>query len=275
VCFDNTFLQEGSGGSAKEEVRKKPRKVAARSSRPSSAAAASGGANAAAASSSATNQHVYHQSEGLSAAQQAVQEQMRRALEEDQYSAVGSILDIESEEEDHTLYNYRGIAVRLDKAALQQAVRKNNLLERLSGSAIPASTAVAGLAGGDLDEEEEEDDDDDDEDDTGRKGGDASSSGGGRRVGGATNKTKKRKNRKDEVSQLLSDDAKNATASSAPVMKDPLSLDAMDDDLDRDGGSIFGATTGNLGSTWVECDKCKKVELARCFSALVSFSNRL
>lgn len=32
-----------------------------------------------------------------------------------------------------------------------------------------------------------------------------------------------------------------------------------DDDLDRDGGSIFGATTGSSNnSTWVECDKCKK-----------------
>lgn len=170
--------------------------------------------------------------DGLTAAQQAVQEQMRRALEEDQYSAAGSIVDTESDEEDHT-YNYRGMAVRLDKAALQQAVRKYNLLERLGAS---NSSTLHGV---------DEEDDEEDREEEGSNGGRRNTSG----------KLKKKKKRKDEVSQLQ-DTAKNAA--SAPTSKDPLSLDAADDDFDRDGGSIFGATTGSSNSTWVECDKCKK-----------------
>merc|ERR1711933_443269 len=35
-------------------------------------------------------------------------------------------------------------------------------------------------------------------------------------------------------------------------------VDSVDEDYDRDGGSIFGQTTGTTNSTWVECDKCKK-----------------
>lgn len=191
-----------------------------------------------------------HHLEGLTAAQQAVQEQMRRSLEEDQYSAVGSIVDTESDEEDHTLYSYRGIPVRLDKAALQQAVRKNNLLERLSGAAVSASatTTTATL------NEDEDDDEDDEEPDVNSSMGRRSGGGGGHNSS-AANKAKKKKNRKDEVSQLQEDTGRSATVSTS---KDPLSLDAVDDDLDRDGGSIFGATVGSSNSTWVECDKCKK-----------------
>ena len=83
--------------------------------------------------------------DGLSPAQQAAQEQMRRALEEDQYSLVGSIIDHNNDSDnnydddatddgDHPYtnytYNYRGSAVRLDKAAMIQAVRKYILLEQ-------------------------------------------------------------------------------------------------------------------------------------------------
>lgn len=174
------------------------------------------------------------QTDGLSPAQQAVQDQMRRALEEDQYSAAGSIVETESEEEDN--FNYRGQAVRLDRAFMQQTVRKLNALER-SGSA-----ATNGVL---LDDDFEDDDDND-----------PHGSGGNKRGGG---RIKKKKKRKDEVSQLLFDDGKciNATKDSLTITKDPFFLDG-EDDTDRDGGSIFGTTAGASNSIWVECDKCKK-----------------
>jgi CW-type Zinc Finger len=172
------------------------------------------------------------QPDALSPSQQAVQEQYRRTLEEDQYSAAGSIVDTESEEEDN--FTYRGQSVRLDKAFMQQTVRKMNALER-NGL---ASTFVA--QGG-------EDCDDDDDG--------AGSSGNKRNAG----KTRKKKKRKDEASQLMLDDGKNsnATCVNTSTARDPFMLDG-EEDVDRDGGSIFGATTGASNSTWVECDKCKK-----------------
>jgi len=174
--------------------------------------------------------------EGLSAAQQAVQEQMRRALEEDQYSAKGSIVDTDSDEEDHT-YSYRGMSVRLDKAALQQAVRKHNLLQRLG--AAPAT--------GSLSEQNEPEEDEDDEDEVEQE------------EQGRSKGSKKKKARRDEVSKLTGEDSSSKNTPQPATTKDPLSLiDSPDDDLDRDGGSIFGATTGQSNSTWVECDKCKK-----------------
>jgi CW-type Zinc Finger len=161
---------------------------------------------------------------------------MRRALEEDQYSAAGSIVDTESDEED--LFTFRGQAIRLDKSFMQQTVRKLNALER-SGS-----TSTSAPHGDD-----EFDDDDDQE---------AIGSNGNKR---GTGKTKKKKKRRDEVSQLLMDDGRiastNTVNNTSATTKDPFMLDG-DEDLDREGGSIFGATTGANNSTWVECDKCKR-----------------
>jgi hypothetical protein len=197
--------------------------------------------------------------DGLSPAQQAAQEQMRRALEEDQYSVVGSIMDTESDDDDNDgdhpytnyTYNYRGSAVRLDKAAMMQAVRKYILLEQRMQQQNTSSNQ-------NLDDDDDDDDmdgmeEDDDENTIHMDGGTTT-----RRTTNTSNATKvmnKKKKRKDELTQLQ-DDVKlqqNTIASS----KDPLLLD-VDDDLDRDGGSIFGATTGSSNSTWVECDKCKK-----------------
>lgn len=173
------------------------------------------------------------QPDGLSPAQQAVQEQMRRALEEDQYSAAGSIVDTESEEEDN--FNYRGQAVRLDRAFMQQAVRKLNAIER-AGSTTNGSFLY---------------DDFEDDDEHEVHGSSGNKRGGGR--------IKKKKKRKDEVSQLMLDDGKNnnSTTTTLTIAKDPFFLDG-EDDMDRDGGSIFGTTAGASNSIWVECDKCKK-----------------
>lgn len=177
--------------------------------------------------------------EGLSPAQQAVQEQMRRALEEDQYSAKGSIVDTESDEDDHT-YTFRGITVRLDKAALQQAVRRHFHVQRLSGPPQNGSSLQRM-------EEVDDDDDDDEEEDRGNHEPLKDSH-------KPSKVTTKKKNRKDEMTKHTDNGVSQSSAT-----KDPLSLlDSLDDDFDRDGGSIFGATTGQSNSTWVECDKCKK-----------------
>jgi hypothetical protein len=170
--------------------------------------------------------------EGLSAAQQAVQDQMRRALEEDQYSAAGSIVDTESDEDDH-VYTYRGMSVRLDRTALLQAVRKLNQMERTSGGGSSVTVHAE-------DEDAEVEEVVLAEESTGRRAGNS--------------KTKKKKKRKDDSSQVLHESIKDVPATA----KDPLSLDPTEDDFDRDGGSIFGATAGSSNSTWVECDKCKK-----------------
>lgn len=187
---------------------------------------------------------------GLSAAQQAVNEQMRRALEEDQYSANGSIVDTDSDDDD-AYYSYRGQPIRLDRAALQQAIRKYSLLDWNKKKGAAAGTGKDAQAG-------DEDDDDDDE----TLGTDNVGKG----------RDKNRSSKKDAVGKSvtihedMSGSGGGASGSSKkePSLSDPLGL--MDsflfgdehNDLDRDGGSIFGQTTGSSNSTWVECDKCKK-----------------
>lgn len=142
----------------------------------------------------------------ISAAQQSVNEQMRRALEEDQYSANGSIVDTDSDEEETFLY--RGQPVRLDRTALQQAVRKSLRAKTLASSTTRPAAMEEVVSSEEESEEEEE----------------------------------KPKSTKEDA-----------------VSSDPLGLLLeQEEDLDRDGGSIFGQTTGSSNSTWVECDKCKK-----------------
>lgn len=142
---------------------------------------------------------------------------MRRALEEDQYSAHGSIVDTDSDEEDQ--YTYRGKPVRLDRAALLQAVRKQSRLERMGAATVTAAM--------EQDNGEEEAD--------GRP------------------KNRKKKRRKEDDRAATTDDA---VAETKAVSSEIMGLDAPEDDLD--GGSIFGHTSGSSNATWVECDKCKK-----------------
>jgi hypothetical protein len=168
--------------------------------------------------------------EGLSAAQMAVNEQMRRALEEDQYSANGSIVDTDSDD-DEAQFMYKGQSVRLDRTTLVQAARKHIWLERHGG---PSSTqgVKTDVAGGIVD-------------------GDDAASRGGTVRGSSKKKKKGRRGDKDERSsspKLDSDVGVTKTASSSG-----------DAEVERDEGSIFGQTAGNTNATWVECDKCKKV----------------
>lgn len=160
------------------------------------------------------------------AAQQAVNEQMRRVLEEDRYSAAGSI--VEEPDSDAEDYLYRGQPVRLDRAALQQAMKKYmareqrlfRLEEESSNAPAPADISVASAAN--------------------------------------STRSKKKNKKKEQEKGWSSTTGPSANTAPSPrrVDQDPLLDD--DVDLDRDGGSIFGQTTGSSNATWVECDKCKK-----------------
>jgi hypothetical protein len=174
----------------------------------------------------------------LTAAQKAVNEQMRRALEEDQYSALGSIVDPDSDDDEP--FMYRGQPVRLDRTALQHAVRKHNLLERLGAPpTVP-----------------EDDDDDEEEEEVKHKANETTTRPKGKKNkmttrsrDGPTPPEKEKDPKLDGGLQVSKNTSK--TNDNSPTNDE-------DDDLDRDGGSIFGQTTGSSNATWVECDKCKK-----------------
>jgi hypothetical protein len=150
---------------------------------------------------------------------------MRRALEEDQYSANGSIVDTETDEDDHQ-YVYRGQSVRLDRNYLLQAARKHLWLERVGGKKDGEASATS-----------------DDKDD---------------RHGGPKKIKKKGKRGKEDDRIVESSSSRHETDRSGDVTGSD-SLTTADHDFERDEGSIFGQTTGQSNSTWVECDKCKKV----------------
>lgn len=161
----------------------------------------------------------------------AANEQMRRALEEDKYSANGSIVDTDSDD-DEAQFMYKGQSVRLDRTALVQAARKHIWLERHGGSSSAAASKIdaAGIVDGD----------------------DAASRGSISR--GASKKKKKgKRNDKDDRSTSPKPDSVIGMAN--------VSSSSGDAETERDEGSIFGQTAGCTNSTWVECDKCKKVRV--------------
>ena len=180
---------------------------------------------------------------GLTAAQMAVNEQMRRALEEDQYSANGSIVDTDSDDDD-LQYTYKGQSVRLDRSYLVQAARKHLWLERNAAGAMSSGAgSVDGGNGGTGGSK----------DDSGADGDDADS----RRARGSVNKKKKKGKRgKDDERVGKVGEADNGGGN---VMGG--NTVGGDNEFERDEGSIFGQTTGSSNSTWVECDKCKKVRM--------------
>jgi hypothetical protein len=144
---------------------------------------------------------------------------MRRALEEDQYGVTGSIVDTDSDEDE--AYLYHGEPVRLDRTSMLQAVRKTQL-ER-------AGFSSSSSKGDDEDEEDKEEEVQ------------------------ATRRQPKAANKKKEPRNFAAEDDM-----APPNKKDMDSLELDSEEFDRDGGSIFGQTTGSSNSTWVECDKCKK-----------------
>ncbi|GAX19472.1 hypothetical protein FisN_19Hh047 [Fistulifera solaris] len=175
------------------------------------------------------------------AAQQAVNDQMRRALEEDKYSAQGSIVDYSDSDSEDEPFLYFGQAIRLDRSALQHAARKYLGQPKILRDKEDDEDD-------DEEEEEERENDEVEEVESPKQGQDV-----------AAEKTKKKLRR----AQTAAATASGATAP-APVTKkgkkdqDALFENTEDPDMVRDGGSIFGQTTGSSNATWVECDKCKK-----------------
>jgi hypothetical protein len=183
----------------------------------------------------------------LTAAQKAVNEQMRKALEEDQYSANGSIVDTDTDDDDHQ-YVYKGQAVRLDRVYLSQAARKHNWL---GGGNLSGKTA-AGSGTQDGPDEVEEDEDEEEAIlspavTVNRKSSKSKSS------------AEKKKRGRNQYSSRVKDDVSTKEASDSGSMSREVSGSSSADDVpERDEGSIFGQTTGASNATWVECDKCKK-----------------
>ena len=174
--------------------------------------------------------------EELSAAQLAANEQMRKVLEEDKYSALGSIVETDSEDEDTS---YRGRGGRLDRSNILAAARKRLWMERMSATGASVVTSQE-------DENEGENDD-----------AAARSS----RPGRKKKKRRGRRSKEEEATAVAggagSDqeiDGTEEVASEMMSVDEPRELDT-----DRDEVSIFGTTTGSSNATWVECDKCKKV----------------
>ena len=200
-----------------------------------------------------------HALPGLSAAQMAVQEQMRKALEEDQYSANGSIIDTDSDD-DENQYMYKGQSIRLDRAHLLQAAKKCGWFFGDMSSA--GLLLKAGKDGDKFDDNNEEE--------------------GILNEDGSTNnalsvsKKKSFKNKKKGRNQYTnrnnnSTTIANDSSSSFRIVDKPKNEKSVEAgkpknmtfidkgaDMERDEGSIFGQTTGASNSTWVECDKCKK-----------------
>jgi CW-type Zinc Finger len=188
--------------------------------------------------------------EGLSEQQKAVNEQMRRVLEEDQYSANGSIVDTDSDVEDNL--TYRGETVRMDRSALMAAMRKHLWMERLNsgtGNVVTPKPSGTGVPGGVTVLEEDDDDNDN------RRGGGRKKKKKGKKTG--------RDSGTDDLSRMSADEEPVETSRTADTIVNPsigvTTADDIPDDYDeRDGGSIFGQTTGSSNATWVECDRCKK-----------------
>lgn len=173
----------------------------------------------------------------LTAAQMAANEQMRKVLEEDRYSALGSIVESDSEDEGSE-YRGRG-AARLDRSAMLSAMRKRQWMERMGGNALLASQD---------DVEEEEDNEED--------GSRAS-----RHARTKKKRKKPRRNSRDEES-LAGTDSEPGGDSVVPSANASVD-EPREIDTERDEGSIFGATQGASNATWVECDKCKKVRFRK------------
>jgi hypothetical protein len=166
---------------------------------------------------------------GLTPAQLAVNEQMRRALEEDQYSANGSIVLTDSDNDDHQ-HMYKGKSLRLDRNFLMQAARKHLWMERVNGG--NATGAGPGANADDADS----------------------------RRGGRKKKKKGKTPKEDDRGNNAPVKTRNDTEAACTIVGNTSAT--TEKVFERDEGSIFGQTTGSSNSTWVECDKCKKVRVS-------------
>ena len=179
------------------------------------------------------------------------------------YSAIGSIVEDasseEEEEEEKVSYVYRGksVVARLDRVALQQAVRKSMMAAAtaqplLQGFTTKVSEEIMNRSSG-SDESNNNDDDND-----------AVSSNNKKPKSKASTATKRTTTTTNDTAHRSAITTRTSSESTNKKETDVLLLGLDDDDtnnidyLDRDGASIFGQAANTSNSTWVECDKCKK-----------------
>ena len=144
---------------------------------------------------------------------------MRKALEEAQYSAVGSVVDTDTDDDDHEFKTKSGELVRVDRSAIVSAMRKRMWVERMSTGNIANSGGPKCVVATTPIEKEDT----------------------------PMEKKKRKKPKRTEAKEGKSD----------AIVKEAVTDDL--DEAERDEGSIFAQTTGSSNATWVECDKCKKV----------------
>ena len=234
---------------------------------------------------------------GYSAQQAAVNDMMRRALEEDQYSALGSVVDTDSSDDEDDYGNSYNPNRRFN-AVGKPILNRNTLLVAMKRHLrMEAMNTLSNFDGKSFLEDAEE---------YVARGGKASRSSfvvnkasfvpdnnyeeeeldvNGRRIG---KRRKKKKNRRGggggnafmntpDVGQnggiggMDDDDAAGGGGGgvdSSAIDEDSL----MGDDAEI---SIFGQTTGASNATWVECDRCKKVRrrLTITFLAEIAYSS--
>ena len=232
---------------------------------------------------------------GYTPAQAAMNDMMRKALETDEYSALGSVVDTDSSDDDDdglllpasagagaSSSSRRGggsllgrepgssSGTRLDRSVILSAMRKHLRLEGMRGSVgnVIETGGPAGWSGTSGDP-----------DDTGHSGGLRGPSpvlslldAGKDVVRGGLRKKKKKKGRKtgrgrdDADCSTMDDDMDMNDAESAVDIGADADDDGDDDyQVGEDESSIFGQTTGASNATWVECDKCKKVSWTSSF----------
>jgi len=204
----------------------------------------------------------------MSAAQLAVQEQMRKALEEDQYSANGSIVDTDTDDED-SQFMYKGQLIRLDRAHLLQITKKYNWLGEASGNGSLVSTVLPSRGSGASKDSDANDQDDGDEEE-GILNADGTTNNSGTSMKKKPSRSKK-KGRNQYTNRNSTNNTSGSGTNSSGFRIDGTTVKGYDIgnpkcvnvvekgmDTERDEGSIFGQTTGSSQFTWVECDKCKK-----------------
>lgn len=224
---------------------------------------------------------------GYSAAQNAVNDMMRRALEEDQYSALGSIVDTESSDEDeenavfipmqsskarqasHGKIGATGTAdiSTVSVAAGEKDNGKNNssttytrldracivsaMKKRVRMEAVRHSSSAFRTHGLGIICELDLKNSSSENKDAGREGDDEGCAKKGRKVGGRKKKPADGGKGEDSSNGDLDEES---SQNNKFDRSDGDGTDQADDD-----GSIFGQSTANSSNAmWVECDRCHK-----------------
>eukprot|EP00816_Leptocylindrus_hargravesii_P007090 CAMPEP_0196824626 /NCGR_PEP_ID=MMETSP1362-20130617/92590_1 /TAXON_ID=163516 /ORGANISM="Leptocylindrus danicus, Strain CCMP1856" /LENGTH=411 /DNA_ID=CAMNT_0042204945 /DNA_START=53 /DNA_END=1288 /DNA_ORIENTATION=- len=160
-----------------------------------------------------------------SAGQVAINDMMRRALEEEQYSALGSIIETDSSDDEAVVIG-RSPRPSLDRGAIQAAFKKNLIRERAADESVGSIVLVKS-----------------------QRSDEATSS-----VSTSTATSKS----KSQQTSPKGDDSKHDDMDAQDADEE----EASEEQDDEEDSSVFGQTSTGGGSnnnaTWVECDKCKK-----------------